>query len=104
MLTVSICSMLTEWAQKAHWKQGGLAGHSSKQSPEDPLPQPTKLAREFFYDERMKQLEMRPTREELVAMKPDLLRSWQALPLEERAKYEHLHQGKNSHMSSGWDV
>lgn len=67
------------------------------------MPQAAKLAKEFFYGDRIKQLEMRPTREELGAMKPDLLRSWQALPLEERSKYENLHQGNDPNLLKGFE-
>lgn len=85
-----ILLVITEWAQKAHWKHGGLAGHVSKIKAQDDLPQQTKRAREFFYEDRIKQLGMIPTREELLAMKNDLLIAWQKLPLEERESYEDM--------------
>lgn len=82
---------LLEWAKKAHWKQGGLAGHGGKGQGEDPVPKAPRAAREFFFEERIKQLDMHPTRDELSAMKQDLIRSWQELPLEKRGKFEDLH-------------
>ncbi|GMH44228.1 hypothetical protein BSKO_12162 [Bryopsis sp. KO-2023] len=83
---------LMEWAEKAHWKQGGLAGHRGKGPQKEPLPKPSKTAKDFCFEERIKDLAMEPTREEFLAMKPDLMEYWEGISLEEKTKFEALHK------------